>query len=113
MCRDHGAIHARPTNGEPADARGSPATIATAGLIALAVAMGTGRFAFMPVMPMMEADAGLTLRAAGFSHRSLTAGDRGASVTPTGCRCFRRGANVLRSVRVSLLLVRCFRPSTG
>jgi hypothetical protein len=34
-------MHARPgTNVEPADARGSPAAIATAGLIALAVAMG-------------------------------------------------------------------------
>jgi predicted MFS family arabinose efflux permease len=53
-------------NAEPADARGSPTTIAAAGLIALAVAMGIGRFAFTPVMPMMEADAGLTLRAAGW-----------------------------------------------
>lgn len=34
-----------------------------AGLVALAVAMGIGRFAFTPIMPMMEADAGLTLRA--------------------------------------------------
>ena len=42
------------------------ATIAIAGLIALAVAMGIGRFAFTPIMPMMEADAGLTLRAAGW-----------------------------------------------
>jgi len=51
-------------NVEPADAHGSPAAIAAAGLIALAVAMGIGRFAFTPVMPMMETDAGLTLRAA-------------------------------------------------
>lgn len=45
---------------------GSAAGIAVAGLIALAVAMGIGRFAFTPIMPMMEADAGLTLRAAGW-----------------------------------------------
>jgi MFS family permease len=45
---------------------GGAATIAIAGLAALAVAMGVGRFAFTPVMPMMEADAGLTLRAAGW-----------------------------------------------
>src|SRR5690348_3260750 len=51
-------------NVEPAGAHGSPAAIAAAGLIALAVAMGIGRFAFTPVMPMMETDAGLTLRAA-------------------------------------------------
>lgn len=42
------------------------ATVATAGLVALAVAMGIGRFAFTPILPMMEADAGLTLRAAGW-----------------------------------------------
>jgi predicted MFS family arabinose efflux permease len=53
-------------NVEPANAHGSPAAIASAGLIALAVAMGIGRFAFTPVMPMMETDAGLTLRAAGW-----------------------------------------------
>jgi predicted MFS family arabinose efflux permease len=45
---------------------GSAGRIAIAGLIALAVAMGIGRFAFTPIMPMMEADAGLTLRAAGW-----------------------------------------------
>jgi len=60
-------MHApRKANVEPADAHGSPAAIAAAGLIALAVAMGIGRFAFTPVMPMMETDAGLTLRAAGW-----------------------------------------------
>ena len=53
-------------NVEPAEAHGRPAAIAAAGLIALAVAMGIGRFAFTPVMPMMETDAGLTLRAAGW-----------------------------------------------
>jgi MFS family permease len=42
------------------------AAVAWAGLVALAVAMGIGRFAFTPIMPMMEADAGLTLRAAGW-----------------------------------------------
>ena len=65
--RDNGAMHAPlEAKVEPADARGGPAAIAATGLIALAVAMGIGRFAFTPVMPMMEADAGLTLRAAGW-----------------------------------------------
>ena len=37
-----------------------------AGLAALAVAMGVGRFAFTPILPMMQVDAGLSLRAAGW-----------------------------------------------
>lgn len=45
---------------------GSATSVAVAGLIALAVAMGIGRFAFTPILPMMEADAGLTLKAAGW-----------------------------------------------
>ncbi|WIG57019.1 MAG: putative MFS-type transporter [Rhodanobacteraceae bacterium] len=49
-----------------ADTRARAATIAWAGLVALAVAMGIGRFAFTPILPMMEADAGLTLEAAGW-----------------------------------------------
>lgn len=37
-----------------------------AGLIALAVAMGIGRFAFTPILPMMQADAGVSLTAGGW-----------------------------------------------
>ena len=42
----------------------TPPTAATAvwtGLIGLAVAMGIGRFAFTPLLPLMQQDAGLTL----------------------------------------------------
>jgi MFS family permease len=35
--------------------------IALAGLVALAIAMGIGRFAFTPLLPMMQEDAGLSL----------------------------------------------------
>lgn len=42
-----------------------PLVVALAGLAALAVAMGIGRFAFTPLLPMMQADAGLSLAAGG------------------------------------------------
>jgi predicted MFS family arabinose efflux permease len=44
----------------------SPAAVAAAGLVALAVAMGVGRFAFTPILPMMQADAGLSIAAGGW-----------------------------------------------
>lgn len=50
----------------PAAAATPHAAVAWTGLVALAVAMGIGRFAFTPIMPMMEADASLTLAAAGW-----------------------------------------------
>ena len=40
--------------------------IAVAGMFALAAAIGIGRFAFTPLLPMMQHDAGLTLTAGGW-----------------------------------------------
>src|SRR5258706_11152675 len=40
--------------------------IALAGLAALAVAMGVGRFAFTPLLPMMQQDAGLSVAGGGW-----------------------------------------------
>jgi MFS family permease len=44
----------------------SPGTVAVAGLAALAVAMGIGRFAFTPILPMMQHDAGLSVADGGW-----------------------------------------------
>jgi len=40
--------------------------LALAGLLALTVAMGVGRFAFTPLLPLMQVDAGLTLTGGGW-----------------------------------------------
>ena len=49
-----------------APAAASPLVHALAGFAALAVAMGIGRFAFTPVLPMMLQDAGLSIASGGW-----------------------------------------------
>src|SRR5712691_12746253 len=44
----------------------SPMTVALAGLTAIVVAMGIGRFAFTPILPMMQQDAGLSVAGGGW-----------------------------------------------
>ncbi len=52
----------------------SPRAVALSGLAALAVAMGIGRFAFTPLLPMMQDDAGLTLEQGGWLASANYAG---------------------------------------
>jgi len=47
-------------------ARRSALVVALAGLGALAVAMGIGRFAFTPILPMMQEDAGVSITTGGW-----------------------------------------------
>ncbi|HKQ63688.1 MAG TPA: YbfB/YjiJ family MFS transporter [Methylomirabilota bacterium] len=49
-----------------APARRSAVSVALAGLVALAVAMGIGRFAFTPILPMMQEDAGVSIAMGGW-----------------------------------------------
>ncbi|HUG57058.1 MAG TPA: YbfB/YjiJ family MFS transporter, partial [Candidimonas sp.] len=44
----------------------SAVVLSLAGFIALAVAMGIGRFAFTPMLPMMQNDSGLGLAEGGW-----------------------------------------------
>ena len=44
----------------------SPTAVALAGLTALAIAMGIGRFAFTPILPMMQQDGGLSVTEGGW-----------------------------------------------
>lgn len=48
--------------------------VAAAGLLALAVAMGIGRFAFTPVLPMMQDDAGVSVAQGGWLAAANYAG---------------------------------------
>src|SRR5215469_13552377 len=52
----------------------SAAAIALSGLLSLSVAMGIGRFAFTPMLPVMQADAGLTVASGGWLASANYAG---------------------------------------
>jgi MFS family permease len=52
----------------------SPHAVAAAGLAALAVGMGIGRFAFTPILPLMQASGALTLAGAGWLAAANYAG---------------------------------------
>lgn len=63
-------------------------TSAWAGLAALAVAIGIGRFAFTPILPMMQDDFGLTVAEAGWlasaNYAGYLAGGLSAIGAPIG-----------------------------
>src|SRR5207247_5830061 len=73
--------------------------IALAGLASLAVAMGIGRFAFTPLLPMMQGDSGLSLIAGGWL---ASANYLGYLFGALSAGFFRRSGRV---IRLGLLLV--------
>jgi MFS family permease len=53
---------------------GSAGAVALGGLLSLAVAMGIGRFAFTPLLPLMQVDHGLTVESGGWLASANYAG---------------------------------------
>ena len=74
--------------------------IAVAGLVATAVAIGIGRFAFTPLLPMMQADAGISLAAGGWLASANYLGYLLGALLPLAIRM--PAAN---SIRAALLII--------
>jgi predicted MFS family arabinose efflux permease len=64
----------------------NPWTSTWAGLAALAVAIGIGRFAFTPILPMMQNDFGLSVAAAGWLASANYAGYLAGALSAIGPR---------------------------
>lgn len=75
-------------------------TVALSGVAALAVAMGIGRFAFTPVLPMMQGDNGLSVADGGWLASANYAGYLAGALSALWLRV---GASTV--IRGSLLLI--------
>jgi MFS family permease len=64
----------------------SPVLTALVGMVALAIAMGIGRFAFTPILPMMQVDAGLSIAAGSWLAFANYAGTLAGALAATAGR---------------------------
>lgn len=78
----------------------SPLAKVMAGLIALAIAMGIGRFAFTPLLPMMLQDAGLSISGAAWLASANYLGYLIGALSAMGLRLAPP-----RAIRVGLVLI--------
>jgi MFS family permease len=80
--------------------------IALAGLASLAVAMGIGRFAFTPLLPMMQADSGVSLAAGGWlaaaNYLGYLCGALSAGFFPRSGRAIRGGLLVIAGTTLAM-----------
>src|SRR3546814_17917255 len=81
-----------------------PLALAWPGLVALAVAMGIGRFAFTPLWPLMAEDAGLSLAQGGWLASANYAGYLPGALAAVAFPIRRLRAGLLSSLAAAGLL---------
>jgi len=77
--------------------------LALAGLCALAVSLGIGRFAFTPLLPMMQQDAGLSVTAGGWLASANYLGYLMGALSATALRI--RSATAIRAGLATIVVV--------
>lgn len=94
----------------PRTTAGGPSALvlALAGMITLSVGMGIGRFAFTPVLPMMQHDAGVSLTLAGWLASANYLGYLAGALL-----AIRMRASAATIVRVSLVATALFTSAMG
>ena len=90
-------------NRADAVARGGAQTVALTGLVSLAVAMGIGRFAFTPILPMMQDDYGLSVGEGGWLAAANYTGYLAGALSGICARV--RPALAIRAALATIVLV--------